>query len=267
MARELGRIAASVRDTVTAKASLQERFERFARVLGVAIVAVSAGIFGVGVALHNEALEMLMVAMTRRNAAALPAETRTLLRVGLLCTESALVRGPERWEAHGDPTETALIVAALKGGLDPAAERFAHPLASLRPAPVGPVADGPVRGSIRLPSQRPNSAARLSLTRGRSSSFSPARAARDGRQGPLQEVGGDHPAARPDHAGHAEGEVADAAPDVERRHPRPHPGREQPLGRVQQASHRVVEAVGEPPEADVLFHGHDMSAVCESRPG
>ena len=222
MATELGRIAASVRDTVTAKAPLQERFERFARVLGVAIVAVSAAIFGIGVALHNEAVEMFMVAMAtavamipeglpvvvtitlaigvarmaRRNAvvrrlpavetlgsttvictdktgtltknemtvtrlvergriwevtgsgyapegeirpagapsaAALPAEMRTLLRVGLLCTESALVRGPERWEAQGDPTEVALIVAAMKGGLDPVAERAAHPLASLLP--------------------------------------------------------------------------------------------------------------------------------------
>ena len=43
------------------------------------------------------------------------------------------MRGPERWEAQGDPTEVALIVAALKGGLDPAAERAAHPLASLVP--------------------------------------------------------------------------------------------------------------------------------------
>ena len=47
MATELGRIAASVRDTVTAKAPLQVRFER---VLGIAIVAVSAAIFGIGVA-------------------------------------------------------------------------------------------------------------------------------------------------------------------------------------------------------------------------
>ena len=67
------------------------------------------------------------------SAAALPAEMRTLLRVGLLCTESALVRGAERWEAQGDPTEVALIVAAMKGGLDPAAGARRTPLASLLP--------------------------------------------------------------------------------------------------------------------------------------
>jgi Ca2+-transporting ATPase len=220
----LGRIASSVRETATAKAPLQERFDRFARVLGAGIVAVAAGVFGIGVALHNEAVEMFMVAMAtavamipeglpvvvtitlaigvsrmaRRHAVVrrLPAvETlgsttvictdktgtltknemtvsrlvvgagghawevtgtgyaprgelrplgsdaaaplgegeRELLRAGLLCNESALIRGEERWEAQGDPTEVALIVAAIKGGLDPAAERAAHPVASLLP--------------------------------------------------------------------------------------------------------------------------------------
>jgi Ca2+-transporting ATPase len=221
-ASALGRIAASMRETTTAKAPLQERFERFARALGVVIVAVSAAIFGIGVALHNEVVEMFMVAMAtavamipeglpvvvtitlaigvsrmaRRNAVVrrlpavetlgsttvictdktgtltknemtvtrlaaagrawevtgtgyapegeirpagvpspqpLPEEVRTLLRVGLLCNESALLHAEGRWEAQGDPTEVALIVAAMKGGLDPAAERAAHPVAALLP--------------------------------------------------------------------------------------------------------------------------------------
>jgi Ca2+-transporting ATPase len=41
------------------------------------------------------------------------------LGAGLLCSDSALVQIEGRWEAQGDPTEVALIVAARKAGLDP----------------------------------------------------------------------------------------------------------------------------------------------------
>jgi Ca2+-transporting ATPase len=40
------------------------------------------------------------------------------LLAGLLCNDSALVQKEGRWDAQGDPTEVALIVAAQKAGLD-----------------------------------------------------------------------------------------------------------------------------------------------------
>jgi cation-transporting P-type ATPase F len=49
-----------------------------------------------------------------------PAENQALrecLLAGLLCNDSMLVEHQGHWEAQGDPTESALIVAAWKGGL------------------------------------------------------------------------------------------------------------------------------------------------------
>jgi cation-transporting ATPase F len=46
---------------------------------------------------------------------------RECLLAGLLCNDSALVEEDGRWEARGDPTEVALIIAARKGGLVTAA--------------------------------------------------------------------------------------------------------------------------------------------------
>ena len=40
------------------------------------------------------------------------------LLAGLVCNDSALVQKEGRWEAQGDPTEVALIVAARKAGLE-----------------------------------------------------------------------------------------------------------------------------------------------------
>lgn len=40
------------------------------------------------------------------------------LSAGLLCNDSILVEKDNAWQAQGDPTEVALIVAARKGGLD-----------------------------------------------------------------------------------------------------------------------------------------------------
>jgi len=62
----------------------------------------------------------------------------------LLSTVAALVNdgsvgvlGPDRLELHGDPTETALLVAALKAGLDPSELARAWP--RLRAVPFDPV--------------------------------------------------------------------------------------------------------------------------------
>ncbi len=50
------------------------------------------------------------------------------LRIGLLCNEADLYREDQHYRPNGDPTEVALIVAALKGGLDIEWERESHPL-------------------------------------------------------------------------------------------------------------------------------------------
>lgn len=39
------------------------------------------------------------------------------LKAGLLCNDSVLLKKGDRWEVQGDPTEGALVVSAIKGGL------------------------------------------------------------------------------------------------------------------------------------------------------
>ncbi|MEW6501467.1 MAG: cation-transporting P-type ATPase [Thermodesulfobacteriota bacterium] len=51
--------------------------------------------------------------------ASLPAVAECL-KAGALCNDSTLVEAAGEWQVHGDPTEGALLVAARKGGLDPA---------------------------------------------------------------------------------------------------------------------------------------------------
>lgn len=45
------------------------------------------------------------------------------LRAGLLCNDSALIEEDRGWAVHGDPTEGALIVSAIKGGLSAGVEQ------------------------------------------------------------------------------------------------------------------------------------------------
>ncbi len=40
------------------------------------------------------------------------------LKAGMLCNDSTIVSEESQWKVHGDPTEGALMVSALKGGLD-----------------------------------------------------------------------------------------------------------------------------------------------------
>ena len=49
------------------------------------------------------------------------------LRAGLLCNDAALVHKDGLWQIQGDPTEGALLVAALKGGLKQESEHASHP--------------------------------------------------------------------------------------------------------------------------------------------
>ncbi len=50
--------------------------------------------------------------------ARLEGRLRECLQAGLLCNDSALVEKDGQWQAQGDPTEVALIVAARKAGLN-----------------------------------------------------------------------------------------------------------------------------------------------------
>ena len=56
-----------------------------------------------------------------------------LLEAGLLCNDSQLSQQDGRWMAQGDPTEAALLVSALKGGLDIAETRQRLPRLDIIP--------------------------------------------------------------------------------------------------------------------------------------
>ncbi len=49
------------------------------------------------------------------------------LRAGLLCNDAVLAHKDGLWQVHGDPTEGALLVVALKGGLKQEAEQTSLP--------------------------------------------------------------------------------------------------------------------------------------------
>jgi P-type Ca2+ transporter type 2C len=70
-------------------------------------------------------------------AAPLPTDTVDLLRTSVLANDARVVApepGPDgAWRATGDPTEAALLVVAMKGGLDPAREVGARPRVSELP--------------------------------------------------------------------------------------------------------------------------------------
>jgi magnesium-transporting ATPase (P-type) len=60
-------------------------------------------------------------------------ELLELLRGGLLCNDAALHSREGRWTIDGDPTEGALVVAAVKAGLEPATEHELRPRTDLIP--------------------------------------------------------------------------------------------------------------------------------------
>ena len=70
-----------------------------------------------------EVVELVTLAGAVPPAAELRPETSLLLAAAALCNDSELRGG----EAQGDPTETALLMAAVQAGLDPASLRAAMP--------------------------------------------------------------------------------------------------------------------------------------------
>jgi Ca2+-transporting ATPase len=209
----LGSIAEEVKRITPTQAPLQEKFVRFANILGLIVLAASAVLFLLGVLTGEAPRDMFMTVvaaavatipeglpvvvtitlarsvalMAKRNAiirklpavetlgsttvicsgtltknemtvkliydgekayevtgsgyeptgeilqAWLPVEKSArgdlerVLRIGLLCNEAELYEEDNRYKVSGDPTEGALIVSALKGGLDPITERELYP--------------------------------------------------------------------------------------------------------------------------------------------
>jgi Ca2+-transporting ATPase len=218
----LGQIAEQVKEIVTVKTPLQNKFEKFAKFISLFVLGISVFIFGSGILLGEKMSEMFMIAvaiavsaipeglpvavtiamaiginrMAKRNAIIrkLPAvetlgsttvicsdKTGTLtknemtvrviydgvhvyevtgsgydpegsilhekvpitkdrlkdllkvLRIGLLCNESSIYKEDNRYKIEGDPTEGALIVSAIKAGLDPEEERKLYPQIAMIP--------------------------------------------------------------------------------------------------------------------------------------
>ncbi len=218
----LGQIAEEVREVPVARTPLQDKLDRFARLIGAVVMGVSAVVFVAGILLGADLAEMFLTAvatavsaipeglpvavtivmaigmarMARRNAIIrkLPAvetlgstsvicsdKTGTLtmnemtvryifdgthtyevtgsgyepvgeilheqfhvnpkelkvlqqvLRIGLLCNESGIYQEEGRYRVDGDPTEGALIVSAMKAGLNPQEESRNYPRLALIP--------------------------------------------------------------------------------------------------------------------------------------
>ena len=180
MDTEVGRIAGMILDSGEGETPLQRKMAEISKTLSFACLCVCAVLFGVGMLLHKEILDMFLTAvalavaaipeglpaivtivlalgvqrMAKRGAIVkkLPAvetlgcagvicsdKTGTLtqnkmtvtqvwtprggdraavLTVGSLCSDAALARDKGRRRAVGDPTEAAVVEAALKEGLD-----------------------------------------------------------------------------------------------------------------------------------------------------
>jgi potassium/sodium efflux P-type ATPase len=218
----LGQIATEVREVAVVKTPLQYKLMRFARLIGILVIAFSALIFGAGILLGEKASEMFMIAvatavsaipeglpvavtivmaigvarMARRNAVIrkLPAvetlgsttvigsdKTGTLtknemtvrvvydgekayrisgigyepkgeilyqleqvdikasanllmvFRIGMLCNESNIYEEEGEFKVDGDPTEGALIVSAMKAGLNLIEETRHYPQTAIIP--------------------------------------------------------------------------------------------------------------------------------------
>ena len=56
-----------------------------------------------------------------------------LLRIGMLCNESSVYQEDGAWKIEGDPTEGALVIAAMKASLKPETERNHYPQKGIIP--------------------------------------------------------------------------------------------------------------------------------------
>ena len=93
-------------------------------VRSVAAGDASLRVTGVGYDPEGELLPREGETMSGADGGALVAH---LVLAALLCNDASIHRSGDGWTAHGDPMEAALLVLAMKAGLDPAAARQRHP--------------------------------------------------------------------------------------------------------------------------------------------
>lgn len=105
----LGRIAGEVKDIGMVKAPIQEKIDRFARLVGIIVMAASAALFGVGLLLGESIRQMFMVAVAAAVAAipeGLPIVVTIAMAVGVsrMAKHNAIVRKLAAVETLGSTT-------------------------------------------------------------------------------------------------------------------------------------------------------------------
>src|SRR5207247_2490855 len=130
---------------------LQRQLDRLGRQIGIAVLAAAGLIFLIGILREPDPshVELLFLTAVGLAVAAIPeglpaivtislaiglqrmirrhALVRKLLECAVLCNDAALKREKDRWIVEGDPTEGALLVTALRAGLDSEAARSQSP--------------------------------------------------------------------------------------------------------------------------------------------
>ncbi|MGI6620246.1 MAG: cation-translocating P-type ATPase [Bacillota bacterium] len=117
MDTEMGKIAGAIHSISRDKTPLQRNLERLGKTLGIAVLAICAGIFLLGVLRDEPAMEMFMVAVSLAVAAipeGLPAVVTVVLAMGVkrMATRNAIIRRLPAVETLGSAT----VICADKTG-------------------------------------------------------------------------------------------------------------------------------------------------------
>jgi potassium/sodium efflux P-type ATPase len=105
----LGQIATEVREVVVIKTPLQDKLMRFAKLIGILVIAFSALVFGVGTLLGEKASEMFMIAVATAVSAipeGLPVAVTITMAIGVarMARRNAIIRKLPAVETLGSTT-------------------------------------------------------------------------------------------------------------------------------------------------------------------
>ena len=105
----LGQIAEKVRDTTSIKTPLQDKLERFAKLIGIVIIGFSAALFGAGLIHGSKVSEMFMVAVATAVSAipeGLPVAVTIAMSIGVarMARRNAIIRKLPAVETLGSTT-------------------------------------------------------------------------------------------------------------------------------------------------------------------